>query len=74
MSPGRVLVFLDRSDKGYFYPVYRRAGIFPVSQNQVNWPDGNEWSDLKPRLLSEVFTDIKETESKIKLAAGQKVF
>lgn len=68
MSPGRVLVFLKKSDKGTYYPVFRRAGIIPVKGNYVSWAKDSQWTKVETLLLSEVFNDIKMTQNKLKIA------
>ena len=68
MSPGRVLVFLKKSDKGTYYPVFRGFGVIPVKGNYVHWGKDNEWRNVETKLLSDVFSDIKATQSKLQIA------
>lgn len=71
MNPGKVLAFLKKSDKGTYYSVYRRVGIFPVKENRVNWGIDKDWSQMKKLTLKEVLEDIKKTQQEIKIASSK---
>ena len=68
MNPGRVLAFLKRSDKGTYYATFGSFGMFPVNGNTVSWPEDNQFAEIKPTLLSDVFNDINNTRVKLEIA------